>query len=408
MWGVDNSKCSFYVPHMNKADTSFRPGPASAAQTAPNGHLALRGRGARSNHAGRFEKFAAKPADDGWGALENLPTRKRTQILRDTSRSIINPVSSPDIGFDRSINPYRGCEHGCVYCFARPTHAYLGLSAGQDFETHILVKPDAPALLEQELQRPNYKVRHIAIGTNTDPYQPVERDQKIMRDMLKVLLKFKHPVGIVTKSALVLRDLDLLQELARHELVHVSLSVTTLTPKLARAMEPRAATPMRRLHALEELSKAGVPTGVMVAPVIPGLTDHEMEAILREAAARGATGAGYILLRLPGEVAPLFQEWLADIAPEKLPRVMRHLREARQGGSLNGGSSERFRGEGPYAELLASRFRTALKRNNLKTNRPGLRTDLFQVPASYRPQLDLFADLPHQGACAKSRKTSHN
>lgn len=401
MTRVDIYQCSFYVPHMNKADTSFRPGPTPPA--AAQSPLALRGRGARSNHAGRFEHFTTKPSDDGWGTLERLPQRKRTQILRDSSRSIINPVSSPDIGFDRSINPYRGCEHGCVYCFARPTHAYLGLSPGQDFETHILVKPDAAALLEQELQRPNYQVRHIAIGTNTDPYQPVERDQKIMRDLLKVLLKFKHPVGIVTKSALVLRDLDLLQELARHELVHVSLSVTTLTPKLARAMEPRAATPMRRLHAIEELSKAGVPTGVMVAPVIPGLTDHEMETILREAAARGATGAGYILLRLPGEVAPLFQEWLADIAPDKLPRVMRHLREARSGGSLNGGSGERFRGQGPYAELLASRFRTALKRNNLKTNRPGLRTDLFQVPQNFKPQLDLFADLPHQEGCA-----SHN
>ncbi|MGB0921818.1 MAG: PA0069 family radical SAM protein [Alphaproteobacteria bacterium] len=381
---------------MNKPDTSFRPAPAGATQINPN---ALRGRGARSNNAGRFEKLATKISDDGWGSLDSLSKRPRTQTIRDTSRSIINPVTSPDIGFDRSINPYRGCEHGCIYCFARPTHAYLGLSPGQDFETHILVKPDAPALLRQELQRPGYRVRHIAIGTNTDPYQPIEREQKTMRQLLEVLLEFRHPVGIVTKSALILRDIDLLQELARRELVHVSLSVTTLTPKLARAMEPRAATPMRRLHAIEELSKAGVPTGVMVAPVIPGLTDHEMEAIMREAANRGATGAGYILLRLPNEVAPLFREWLGEVAPDKLARVMRHVREARSGNDNDSAHFQRMRGKGPYAELLASRFRIALKRHRLKVNRPGLRTDLFAVPDSLRPQLDLFADLPHQGVC---------
>lgn len=300
------------------------------------------------------------------------------------------------MGFDRSINPYRGCEHGCIYCYARQTHAYHGLSAGQDFETKIFIKPEAASLLKKELMRPNYNVRYIAIGTNTDPYQPIEREHKIMRQILQVLLKFRHPVGIVTKSALVLRDLDILGEMAKLGLVHVSLSITTLTPRLARAMEPRAATPMRRLHAVEELAKAGVPAGVMVAPVIPGLTDHELEAILREAASRGASGAGYIMLRLPEDVAPLFREWVAANAPDKMGKIMRHVVQAESRKQKPNAYYETFTGEKPYAQLITARYRAALKRYGLGSNIPSLRTDLFRIPPELKPQLDLFADMPHQ------------
>src|SRR5712671_7930024 len=268
-----------------------------------------RGRGTQSNTSGRFEPLARESYDDGWQSLEDLPPFKTTVTI-DTARKVITRNDSPDISFDRSINPYRGCEHGCVYCFARPTHAYLGLSPGLDFESKLFAKPDAPRLLERELSAAGYQPRTIAIGTNTDPYQPIEREYRVMRGILEVLERCGHPVGIVTKSALVLRDLDILARLAERNLVKVALSVTTLDAKLARTMEPRAATPSRRLEALRQLSAAGIPTSVMVAPVIPAINDAEIERILDAAAAAGVSGAGYVLLRLPLEVRDLFREWL--------------------------------------------------------------------------------------------------
>src|SRR5580700_7839554 len=275
-----------------------------------------RGRGAQSNATGRYEPLARVVFDDGWQSLEDLPPFA-TSVSVDASRKVITRNESPDIGFDRSINPYRGCEHGCIYCFARPTHAYLGLSPGLDFESKLFVKPDAPALLERELSAPNYVPRTMAIGTNTDPYQPIERRYEIMRQLLEVLDRAGHPVGIVTKSALILRDTDILARMAKRNLVKVAISVTTLDPKLARVMEPRAPTPPRRLEALRQLSAAGIPTSVMVAPVIPAINDADIERILDAAAAAGVSGAGYVLLRLPLEVRDLFKEWLMANFPDR-------------------------------------------------------------------------------------------
>ena len=275
-----------------------------------------RGRGALSNASGRYEPLARIAFDDGWQGLDELPPFKTT-VTTDATRKIITRNDSPDISFDRSINPYRGCEHGCVYCFARPTHAYLGLSPGLDFESKLFVKPDAAELLERELSAPGYEPKVIAIGTNTDPYQPIERRYKVMRRILEVLDRAGHPVGIVTKSALVLRDLDILARMAERKLAKVALSVTTLDAELARNMEPRAATPMRRLETLRQLVKAGVPTTVMVAPVIPALNDMEIERILEAAAAAGVREAGYVLLRLPLEVRDLFREWLMANFPDR-------------------------------------------------------------------------------------------
>ena len=266
-----------------------------------------RGRGAVSNHAGRYEAHEREWCDDGWGSLDQPPPSLTTSLTRDASRKVISFNESPDIGFDRSVNPYRGCEHGCIYCFARPTHAWLGLSPGLDFESKLSFKPDAPAVLERELRRRGYKCRVMAMGTNTDPYQPVERRLSVTRELLKVLARFNHPVSIVTKSNLVCRDIDILGKMAERGLVKVAVSVTTLERPLARAMEPRAPTPERRLAAIAALAKAGIPTAVMVAPVIPALTDMEMEAILGRAAANGAQGAGYILLRLPLEIKALWR-----------------------------------------------------------------------------------------------------
>src|SRR5207342_2339901 len=285
-----------------------------------------RGRGTLSNASGRYEPIARIAFDDGWQSLEDLPPF-RTTVSVDSTRKIITRNESPDISFDRSINPYRGCEHGCVYCFARPTHAYLGLSPGLDFESKLLAKPDAPELLEKELAASGYEPRMIAIGTNTDPYQPIEREHKIMRGILEVLERAGHPVGIVTKSALVTRDIDILQRMAKRNLVKVALSVTTLDPKLARTMEPRASTPPKRLEALRQLSDAGIPATVMVAPVIPALNDSEIERILDAAAHAGVKEASYVLLRLPLEVRDLFREWLMANYPDRYRHVFTLIRD---------------------------------------------------------------------------------
>src|SRR5512141_2967293 len=293
-------------------------------------HERRRGRGAHSNASGRYEPLARIAFDDGWRTLDELPAFK-TQVTADTTRKIITRNESPDISFDRSINPYRGCEHGCVYCFARPTHAYLGLSPGLDFESKLFVKPEAPALLEKELSAPNYQPRTIAIGTNTDPYQPIERKYQVMRGILEVLERAGHPVGIVTKSALILRDLDIVTRLAERNLVKVAMSVMTLDAKLARTMEPRAATPGRRLEALRQMSAAGIPTSVMVAPVIPAINDADIERILDAAAMAGVRGAGYVMLRLPLEVRELFVEWLKANYPDRADHVMSLVRGMRGG-----------------------------------------------------------------------------
>ena len=317
-----------------------------------------RGRGAQSNASGRYEPVARVAFDDGWQNLEDLPAFKTT-VTVDATRKIITRNDSPDISFDRSINPYRGCEHGCIYCFARPTHAYLGLSPGLDFESKLFVKPEAAKLLERELSAPGYVPRTIAIGTNTDPYQPIEREYQVMRRILEVLEQFGHPVGIVTKSALVTRDIDILSRMAARRLAKVALSVTTLDPKLARVMEPRAATPARRLDALRQLSEAGIPTSVMVAPVIPALNDSEIERILDAAAAVGVKEAGYVLLRLPLEVRDLFREWLMTNFPDRYRHVFKLVRETRDGKDYDSSWGKRQTGTGPVAWMIGRRFEVA-------------------------------------------------
>jgi DNA repair photolyase len=347
------------------------------------GRQTRKGRGASFNPKVRFEQAELEPFDDGWGSLglaieESAPVR--TEVLPDASRSVIARNDSPDIPFEQSINPYRGCEHGCIYCYARPSHAWLGLSPGVDFETKLLAKLDAARLLEQELARPGYCCRPIALGTNTDPYQPVERRLGITRSILEVLARVRHPLTIVTKSAAVVRDLDLLAPMAAQNLAVVCLSVTTLDPSLARTLEPRAAAPHRRLEAIRALKHAGVPTGVMVAPIIPALNDQEMERILEAAAAGGAGQAGYVLLRLPHEVKELFGAWLDEHAPGRKERVLSLVRQCRGGRLYDAKFGTRMRGEGPYARMIGERFAMARRRFGLDRPRVELRTDLFQPP----------------------------
>jgi DNA repair photolyase len=357
------------------------------------GRQARKGRGASFNPKVRFEQVEAESFDDGWGslgqALEERPA-VRTEVLPDRSRSVVAHNTSPDIPFEQSINPYRGCEHGCIYCYARPSHAYLGLSPGLDFETRLLAKHDAAALLEQELARPGYRCRPIALGTNTDPYQPVERRLGITRSILEVLSRARHPLTIVTKSAAVVRDLDILAPMAAENLALVCLSVTTLDPSLARTLEPRAAAPHRRLEAIRALARAGVPTGVMVAPVIPAINDHEIERILKAAAAAGAGQAGYVLLRLPHEVKELFATWLDEHAPGRKDRVLSLVRQCRGGKLYDAEFGTRMRGEGPYARVIAERFSVAVRRLGLERRKVELRTDLFQPPAVDQRQLRLL------------------
>lgn len=349
----------------------------------------VRGRGAGLNMSGRFEINTREIFDDGWSSLEELAPFK-TEVQIEKPRTIITRNQSPDLSFDRSINPYRGCEHGCVYCFARPTHAYMGLSAGVDFEARLFAKPDAPRLLERELSRPGYKVQPIAIGTNTDPYQPVEKKWRIMRQLLEVLEAAGHPVGIVTKSALVMRDIDVLSRMASKGLARVALSVTTLDRKLARTMEPRAATPERRLEAIRALSDAGIPVSVMVAPVIPGLNDHEIERILDSVKAAGADAAGYVMLRLPIEVSPLFRDWLLRHYPDRYRHVMSLIRSMRGGKDYDAEFGKRMRGTGPYAWQIARRFDLTAKRLGLNARKTPLRTDHFVPPHGEGVQLSLL------------------
>ena len=350
-----------------------------------------RGRGAQSNASGRYEAEARVAFDDGWQSLEELPPF-HTTVARDTARKVITRNDSPDISFDRSINPYRGCEHGCVYCFARPTHSYLGLSPGLDFESRLYLKPDAPALLERELSAARYTPRVIAIGTNTDPYQPIERRYQLMRGILEVLERAGHPVGIVTKSALVTRDIDILSRMAKRNLVKVAVSVTTLDAKLARVMEPRAPTPPRRLDALRQLSAAGIPTCVMVAPIIPAINDAEIERILDAAAAAGVRGAGYVLLRLPLEVRDLFSEWLKANFPDRHDHVFALIRQMRGGKDYDATFGKRMTGSGPYAWMIGRRFETACARLGLNAKKVTLTTDHFQPPRlrAATQQLSLF------------------
>jgi DNA repair photolyase len=348
-----------------------------------------RGRGAHSNVTGRYEPYARVAFDDGWRSLEDLPPFETT-VTEERARRILTRNDSPDISFDRSINPFRGCEHGCIYCFARPTHAYLGLSPGLDFESKLFVKPDAPELLERELSAPGYEPRVIAIGTNTDPYQPIERRYGVMRRILEVLDRANHPVGIVTKSALVLRDLDILAPMAARNLVKVALSVTTLDARLARAMEPRAATPLRRLEALRKLSEAGIPTSVMVAPIIPALNDAEIERILEAAAAAGAREAGYVLLRLPLEVRDLFREWLLANYPDKYRHVFALIREMRGGRDYDATWGRRMKGSGPHAWMIGRRFEIACQRLGLNRERTKLSAEHFKPPHPQPVQLRLL------------------
>ncbi|MBB2719769.1 UNVERIFIED_ORG: DNA repair photolyase [Rhizobium etli] len=348
-----------------------------------------RGRGAGLNPNGRFEALQRETFDDGWQTLEELPPFK-TEVQIEKPRTAITRNESPDVAFDRSINPYRGCEHGCIYCFARPTHAYMGLSAGLDFETKLFAKPDAAKLLERELAKPGYKVRAIAIGTNTDPYQPVEKEWRIMRGILEVLNKANHPVSIVTKSAMILRDLDILQEMAAKNLVRVGISVTTLDRKLARTMEPRAATPPRRLETIHTLSEAGIQTAVMAAPLIPALNDHELERILESAKAASAVEASYVILRLPLEVSPLFRDWLLQHYPDRYRHVMSLVRSMRGGKDYDAEFGKRMKGAGPYAWQIARRFEMAARRFGLTRRGMPLRDDLFVPPDGSGVQLSLL------------------
>ena len=376
-------------PHPQRRASPPPVHPAGESGAAPITPDRRRGRGAETNRSGRFEKLERAFVDDGWGTLDVLPPFK-TSIQEEAARKIISRNESPDIAFDRSINPYRGCEHGCAYCFARPTHAFMGLSPGLDFETRLFAKPNAARLLERELASPGYEPKTLAIGTNTDPYQPIERRYRIMREILEVLDRTNHPVGIVTKSALIARDIDILARMAERGLAKVALSVTTLDRKLSRAMEPRAAAPERRLETLRLLAEAGVPTAVMVAPIIPALNESEIERILDAAAAMGVSEAGYIILRLPLEVRDIFLEFLEREYPDRAKHVMSLVRSMRGGKDYDAEWGKRMKGDGPHAWQIGRRFEIATKRLGLNRERLRLRTDLFMPPGAQGEQMNLF------------------
>lgn len=351
-------------------------------------HERRRGRAAATNAAGRFERFERVGVLDGW-ARDSEPVI-RTEVRLEAARSAITRNTSPDVGFDRSLNPYRGCEHGCIYCFARPSHAWLGMSAGLDFETQLIARPGIGAVLAREFRRKSYRPAVLAIGTNTDPYQPIEREHRVMREVLEVLLAHRHPVSIVTKGTLIERDLDILADMAAQGLAQVGVSVTTLERDLARRMEPRVPAPERRLATIRALAQAGVPTRVMIAPVVPGLTESELERIMASSADAGAQAASWIMLRLPREVAALFEDWLQEQYPDRAARVLGHLRDMHDGQLYQSDWGRRMRGQGPYAEMIEMRFRVALKRLGLARDLPSLRNDLFAPPPRAGDQLSLF------------------
>jgi DNA repair photolyase len=350
----------------------------------------VRGRGVRSNATGRYESQVREAFDDGWTADDAELRQITTEVAAETAKVIITRNDSPDVGFSASINPYRGCEHGCTYCYARPAHAYMGLSPGLDFETKLFFKPRAAELLEAELRHPRYRPEFIHIGGNTDPYQPQERLLRVTRQVMEVLVRFRHPFTIITKSALIVRDLDLLAEAAAQGLTRVAVSVTTLDRRLARSMEPRAATPEKRLDAIRRLSAAGVPVSVMFAPCIPGLNDHELEAVLERGAEAGASGAGYVALRLPLEIKNLFREWLESDHPDRARRVMSLVRQMRGGRDYDSQWGSRMKGEGPIAELLSRRFKTARRRFGLDAPWTARDASRFRVPPKPGDQIDLF------------------
>ena len=350
---------------------------------------AVKGRGAISNRAGRFESYRYQPTDDGWEP-DDESAAPATTVFVDHSRGIIARNESPDVPFEQSINPYRGCEHGCIYCYARPTHAYLGLSPGIDFETKIAIKPNAPELLTEAINRPGYRCKLIAMGTNTDPYQPLERQHRITRGLLEVLAAHRHPVAFTTKSSLIERDIDLLAPMAERGLAQVFVSITTLDAELSRRMEPRTAAPWRRLRTLRRLIDAGIPTGVLVAPIIPVLTDAELESIVEACAAAGAVKAGYVLLRLPHEVKSLFKEWLQEHVPLQAERVMARVRDTRGGRENDSKFGIRMRGAGEYADLIAQRFRVASRRFGLDRPMPALDTEQFTKQCADRAQMSFW------------------
>ncbi|MEO7207734.1 MAG: PA0069 family radical SAM protein [Steroidobacteraceae bacterium] len=357
------------------------------------GHQAFKGRGSSSNVAGRFDSLILQKADDGW-YQDEIDGNPIETVLPDHARSVITSNDSPDVGFEASINPYRGCAHGCVYCFARPTHSYLGLSPGLDFETKLFYKADAVNLLEAELAKPKYVCKTIALGINTDGYQPLEKRLQVTRGILAVLTRCRHPVTIVTKSALIVRDLDLLTDLAKDKLVSVMLSITSLTNDIKRTLEPRTASPQARLRVIQQLSEAGVPAGVLVAPVIPAITDHEIEDIMAAAKEAGASRAGYVLLRLPHELKIIFREWLAEHYPDRAKHVMSLINQSRGGKDYDSEFGTRMRGTGPYAELLRTRFDLAKRKLGLAgaEERYELNTQLFRPPKPDTPQLSLGFD----------------
>ncbi|MGL6222262.1 MAG: PA0069 family radical SAM protein [Steroidobacteraceae bacterium] len=354
-------------------------------------HHAEKGRGAVGNPAGRFESTRLEPADDGWGSLDEPVPNPATTLIAEFPKHAITTNRSPDVPFAQSLNPYQGCEHGCIYCFARPAHAYLNLSPGLDFETRIFHKPGLAALLAREISAPRYACKVLHIGGNTDPYQPAERALRSTRAVLELLLERRHPLSISTKGALILRDLALLRALAERRLVSVYVSITSLDAALKRSLEPRAASPRARLRVVSELTAAGVPVGVMMAPVIPALTDHEIENLLQSAAAAGAQRAAFIMLRLPLEVAPLFEAWLREHYPDRADRVLNHVRDMR-GGRLNDPRfGHRLRGQGPYAEMISLRFAAACRRLGLNaTAAPALDTSQFIRAPGAPEQADLF------------------
>jgi DNA repair photolyase len=351
---------------------------------------AIKGRGARSNASGRYEAQQREGFDDGWTLEDPEPVQLETTVSPEKARVIITRNDSPDVGFSASINPYRGCEHGCIYCYARPAHAYMGLSPGLDFESKLFFKPEAARLLEKELSKPTYRPEFIHIGGNTDPYQPQERKLRITRSVIEVLLRFRNPFSVITKSALVVRDLDLLAEAAALGLTRVAISITSVDRKLARSMEPRAATPEKRFDAVRRLTAAGVPVTVMFAPCIPGLNDHEMEAVLARAAEAGASGAGYVALRLPLEIKDLFREWLESDHPDRARRVMSLVRQMRGGKEYDSSWGSRMKGQGPIGDLMAARFKLAKLHYKLDQDWGSLDVSKFRVPPAPGGQMDLF------------------